>query len=114
MRLKDMVRMASVFASAGDERRHFSLGAIGIRQDGAIVTARNEPTRVRNPCAHAEARLVRKLGKNAPLVIVVRVTKNGQLAMAKPCHNCERALRFHKVQKVFYSTECGMEELKLE
>ncbi len=111
MRLKDMIKQGVLFTLAGDQNRAFWLGAVGVRKDGAIVRARNEKTKVPTPCAHAEARLCKKLGKEAPLVIVIRLQKDGNLAMAKPCHNCERALRRHKVKKVFYSTNSGIEIL---
>jgi len=111
MRLKDMVKLGGSFTLAGDQNRAFWLGAVGIRKDGAVVRARNERTKVPTPCAHAEARLCKKLGKDAPMVIVVRLLKNGNLSMAKPCPNCERALRRHRVKKVFYSTENGIRVL---
>lgn len=106
-----MIKVATLFTQAGDKKRDHFLGAIGIRKDGAIVVARNEPTQVRTPSAHAEARLVKKLGKDADLVVVVRVTKNGALAMAKPCKKCALALKNYRVKKVFYTTENGMELL---
>lgn len=111
MRIKDMVRLASSFAQAGDPKRQFLLCSIGIRKDGAVVISRNERSVCRNPAAHAEARLVRKLGFDAPMILVVRILKNGDLAMAKPCPDCERALRAYRVKKIFYTTENGIEQL---
>ncbi len=107
-----MVRQGIEFTLSGDAGRAHRIGAIGARHDGTIVKARNEKTRIPTPCAHAEARLVNKLGMYAPLVIVLRVSKqhNG-LAMAKPCPDCENALRQHKVQRVLYSDDDG--ELKV-
>lgn len=111
MRLKDMIKQGVSFTLAGDQNRAFWLGAVGVRKDGAIVRARNEKTKVPTPCAHAEARLCKKLGKDSPMVIVVRLLRDGNLAMAKPCPNCERALKRHRVKKVFYSTENGIQML---
>ncbi len=106
-----MIRVASIFAKSGDARRDYQLGAIGIRADGAFVLSRNEGTKVRTFPAHAEARLIRKLGKNATMVIVVRIAKDGKLAMAKPCVHCEQALRNLNVKKVYYTTANGIEML---
>lgn len=108
-----MVKLASAFTKAGDGRRHFFLGAIGIRADGAIVMARNEPTQIRNPKAHAESRLVKKLGLHSPFVLVVRLTKNGTLALAKPCKHCQKILESYKVKKIFYTTDNGIRQMRL-
>lgn len=107
MRLKDMIKHGMTFTMAGSNERHYLLGAVGIRKDGAIVRARNQQTKIPDTCVHAEARLCKKLGKDAPMVIVVRVSKTGELAMAKPCPNCERLLKRYRVKKVFYTTGNG-------
>lgn len=97
--------MASIFAQGGDPRRDYFLGAIGLRKDGVVVMARNESTQCKTPAAHAEARLVKKLGKHAKIVVVVRVSKGSrELAMAKPCRHCEKALRNFKVKRVYFTT----------
>lgn len=107
-----MVRLATDFSNAGDRKRQFNLGAIGVRLDGAIVLSRNEASPKKNPHAHAEARLVKKLGVDSPMVLVVRTLKNGDLALAKPCKNCEAILRAYRVKKIFYTTENGIEQLE--
>lgn len=108
MRIDEMVRIASIFAVSGKSIRDFRLAAIGLRSDGVMVMARNEPSTKITPLAHAEARLIRKLGKQAKIVIVVRVTRNtNSLAMAKPCPRCYCALRNAKVRKVYFTNETG-------
>lgn len=108
MRIKGMIRIAIDFTSAGDSRRDYFLGAIGERADGVVVMARNESTKGGTPSAHAEAGLVSKLGINATLVIVVRVAKGtGCLAMAKPCPDCARSLKRHRVKKTLFSNDSG-------
>jgi tRNA(Arg) A34 adenosine deaminase TadA len=108
MHIKDMVELAMLFTLRGSRHRDFYLGAIGERRDGAIVFARNETDTRKNPLIHAERRLVSKLGMDAKLVIVVRVSKgNGQLTMAKPCPDCEKALRLKKPRKVYYTSFDG-------
>ena len=103
--------MAAAFTKAGNSKRQYWLGAIGIRKDGAIVMARNEASPGRNPHIHAEARLTKKLGLDAPLVLVVRILKNGDLAMAKPCEHCQAILKNHRVKTIVYTTESGIETL---
>ncbi len=44
---------------------------------------------------------------------VVRLSKSGNLAMAKPCSHCQELLRRFQIKKVLYSTEDGMEILGL-
>lgn len=95
-------RLAAQVAEHGDELRQYRLGAVGIRNDGVIVTSSN--TRCRSPQkrAHAEARLVRKLNRDS-VVFVVRILRNGALANAKPCPDCQKALRGRGIKKVYYS-----------
>ncbi len=44
--------------------------------------------------------------KNAK-VFVYRETKDGKMAMARPCPACMAALVDHGVREIYYSTECG-------
>ena len=97
-----LLREAAVIALRGDQKRSFFLGAIGIRKDGAIVAANNGGSNIPTPPAHAEARLLRKLG-NGAYVYVARVTKGGSLALAKPCRGCTQGLRNKGVKRVYYS-----------
>jgi tRNA(Arg) A34 adenosine deaminase TadA len=118
MNIEDMVQIATIFTKAGDPTRDFFLGAVGLRKDGAAVIARNQ-TAVgeRFLSGHAEARLARKLGVFADMVLVVRITKNNQYAMAKPCKYCENILRSRNVKRVFYTTGSdpfGSDEPRIE
>jgi len=108
MKIKEMIRLAADFAKSGDPKRSYFLGAIGVRSDGVVVMARNDMIQTPEPSAHAEARLVRKLGKDASMVVVVRVMKgSGQLAMAKPCKHCRTALKNYRVKKVYFTADNG-------
>ncbi len=89
-------------ASRGDTSRHYLLGAVGIRKDGAIVTACNSKTQKPSRKTHAEYKLSRKLDLGST-VYVARVLKDGSVSSAKPCKNCEKALRTRGVKKVFYT-----------
>lgn len=104
----------AVSKSKNDERTYL-LGAIGIREDGAIVHSKNEAVfdtftaqtgdevYRKIPHAHAEARLAKKLGFSAT-VYVARVAKGTrELAMARPCEICQNILRAYRVKRVFYT-----------
>lgn len=103
--MHEMLQLAAKIACKRKDRRIFYVGAIGFRADGTLVHARNEATELPNPDIHAEARLVRKLGKWAPIVYVARYSFGNQaLAMAKPCEYCMNILRAYKVREVIFST----------
>lgn len=94
---------AALVASKRKDQRSFWVGAIGRRSDGVHVCSYNGAAQ--NKCAeiHAEARLCLKLDVGAT-VWVARMSKNGEMANAKPCPNCERILRKKGVKKVIYTT----------
>jgi cytidine deaminase len=93
-------RLAKKIASRGSARRQFRLGAVGVRTDGAIVTASNLSSRIPEKRAHAEARVVRKLDYGSE-VYVVRILRDGTLANARPCSDCQAAMR--RVKRIYYS-----------
>jgi cytidine deaminase len=97
-------RLAKRVAERGDKkiRRHYRLGAVGIRSDGVIVTSNNVPCREFSAPAHAEARLVRKLNRGSD-VYVVRIKRDGTMAAARPCPTCQKVMRGRGVCRVFYS-----------
>lgn len=106
----DYLRLAALSASRKSDRRSFLLGAVGRRSDGALVRASNGPSFYPEPCAHAEARLARKLDVGSE-VWVARVARGGGLALAKPCASCQRILRSRGVKRVVFSmssTEYGV------
>jgi len=103
MKIEKYLLQAVRRAMTGHKRKGFH-AAVGIRADGAIIYSRNNRQYVPTPSAHAEARLCRRLGRNAPLVIVVRIDKSGEWAMSKPCPGCEALLRRAKVKKVIWTS----------
>lgn len=110
---KRYFREAKEIATKGSKIRQHRIGAIGIRRDGVIVKSNNLPNRAPEPTAHAEHRLMKKMGYGG-VVYVVRVLRNGMLTMAKPCKTCEAVMRFSGISKVYYSitsTEYGVLEL---
>ena len=104
MNIFDMFSLAARIATKRSDRRTFLIGAVGYREDNALVFARNEAAEAPNPRTHAEARLCRKLGLNSPAVYVARFSPGSMgFAMAKPCRNCERLLRNKKVKRVYFT-----------
>lgn len=103
-------RLAKETAIRGSLIRRHRLGAIGVRNDGAIVRANNLPHRLPEPNAHAEARVVRKLDFGST-VFVVRVLRDGSLTLARPCKTCQATMKFRGVKRCYYSindTEYGV------
>jgi tRNA(Arg) A34 adenosine deaminase TadA len=97
------LHLAAEYATRRQDERGYYLGAIGVRADGAIAHAVNGPALDRFPQAHAESRLARKLTPRST-VFVARVTRAGELAMARPCPDCWRSLGARGVERVVYST----------
>lgn len=97
-------RLAQITACKGEAKikRHYRLGAVGIRNDGAIVTSNNIPSQGVLANTHAEARVVRKLDQGST-VYVVRIQRNGELTLARPCNSCQKAMRGRGVKKCYYS-----------
>jgi tRNA(Arg) A34 adenosine deaminase TadA len=93
---------ARIAAGATWQEKHFLLGAVAIRQDGAIVVASNLRTQDRLHSAHAEYRVLKKAGTNATLY-VARIDRQGQWAMAKPCIKCQSLIKNKKVKCIYYT-----------
>ncbi len=101
-RIDKYFQMAKTVAVKRSDKRKYRLAALGIRSDGAIVTATNLMCRQPEKKAHAEARLARKLDQGAE-VYIVRVLKCGAFANARPCMNCQAILWRHGVKRIYYS-----------
>ena len=109
----DMLSLAAGTALRKDDRRSFRLGAVGIRNDGALVSSTNGPSPFPCPEVHAEARLCNKLTPGST-VWVARIRHDGTLGMARPCHTCQKRLRSSGVRRVVYTisdTEHGVLDL---
>ena len=85
------------------DNRSFCLGAVGLRNDGVIVTAKNVAAADIVPTHHAEARVVRKLTPDS-IVWVTRVLRStDKWAEARPCQSCQGRMRSAGVKKVVYT-----------
>lgn len=110
-----MLQMAAGVAlpTIENDTRNFWLGAVGIRQDGVIITARNgiaaHSTKVKDyqlqPNSHAEGRALRKLGKYGTLYVARVLRKDNSYAMARPCKMCRTRLAAAKIDKVYYTID---------
>ena len=97
-------KIAGKFATSKKDKREFMLGAVGIRKDGTMVNSLNSPTWEPAREAHAEYKLTRKLGFDAPEVYIARVRKkDGKFANAKPCASCRKILSTRRVKRVYYT-----------
>ena len=103
---KKMLTQAAAVAIGSSNRsvdnRTFILGAVGLRNDGVIVSSRNVSALDYAPDHHAEARLVRKMTPNST-IWVARVLKNGTWAIAKPCSPCQTRLKAAGIKRVVYT-----------
>lgn len=109
-----LLREAGKIALGNDpnDKRNFILGAIGIRKDGVSVSAKNgavisstfDDYRIISD-AHAECRVIRKLGKLGTIYVARVLKKDGSLAMARPCGICRLRIQAAQVKKVYYSID---------
>jgi len=108
-----MFKLAAKVALPTDDQfdaRNFLIGSAGIRSDGAIVVAKNGATYSSEiesyrsiPLAHAEVRLLRKLGMGGT-VFVARVSRlNGGWVMSRPCQMCRLFLKSKRTKKAYYT-----------
>lgn len=67
-----------------------------------MVYAYNSPTPKPDRRVHAESRIARRLDVGA-VVYVARMLRRGEMAMARPCSACEKALRSRGVKRVYYT-----------
>jgi tRNA(Arg) A34 adenosine deaminase TadA len=94
------------------DKRAFILGAVGVRKDGVMVSAKNgavisstfDDYRIIGD-AHAECRVIRKLGKGGTIYVARVLKKDGTLAMARPCGSCRLRCAAAGVRKVYYSID---------
>lgn len=116
-RLPDLLYQASclAFPKKHTDERFFWIGAVGVRNDGAIVKStniavnmsfkRNKDFFEKVPNTHAEGRVLRKLGTDG-IIYVARVSReDGKLVMARPCKMCANRCFGRNVKKVFYTID---------
>src|ERR1041385_2975970 len=85
-----------------DDPRVHALGALAIRDDKVVVTAKNGFSTQKQPESHAERRLLRKCDKGS-VVFVARQRRTGEMGLSRPCPMCDAAMRARGVKRVYYS-----------
>lgn len=104
-KIQQLLKLAANAATGNGKNdcRQYLIGAIAIRVDGAVVSARNISNNRKSQRCHAEARVLRKSG-NCATVFVARVSRrDGSIQMAKPCIRCQSELRNRKIKKCYYT-----------
>lgn len=99
--MKYLEKAIKIAASGSPDRNHY-IGAIAIRTDGAIVCSSNSLTKVPQPAAHAESKVIKKCDYGSTLY-VAKVTRLGDIGCAKPCKNCQTIIRNRGIKKVIYT-----------
>jgi tRNA(Arg) A34 adenosine deaminase TadA len=99
-----MLERAIGLSLTGTKERKFRFGAIGIRTDGAIVSATNGGIAgSRTPTAHAESRLSRKIDVGSVVYVARTLRVSGAVALARPCFSCQMAMKHRGVSKCYYT-----------
>lgn len=106
MNIQRHLQLAADISRLKDDGRTYFHGAVGVRRDGVLVAAYNGNPKTPTPPAHAEARLLRKLGKGG-FVFVVRTLADGTWANSLPCVDCYNALKARGVVCCWYSNSHG-------
>lgn len=109
----DLLLLAAKIALPKDpnDARNFWLGCVGLRDDGALVSAQNGSSQFSHsvkqyqlqPNCHAEGRVLRKLGKYGTMFVSRVAKKDGALAMAQPCIMCQVRISAMKIRKVYFT-----------
>lgn len=114
--------------AAKSEHSHFKLGAVILNKKGEII-AEGYNQRKTHPVQHKYAKQVNrehKINLHAEIaalvkcrqdpyeLVVIRLRKNGDFAMAKPCSICMAAIAESGIHRVIYSTSNGtFEEIEV-
>lgn len=85
------------------DNRSFFLGAVGLRNDGVIVTAKNIASSNVAPDHHAETRVIRKITPNSTVWVARVLRSTGEWSMSRPCSGCQMRMRSAGVKKVVYT-----------
>lgn len=111
--MQQMLKLAGKVAmpsNPDEELRNFYIGCIGIRDDGVLVSAKNGAVfstttehYQKLPSAHAEGRVLRKLGHNGTMYVSRVAKSNGDYAMSMPCPICQVRIKSFNVRKVVYT-----------
>ena len=88
-------------AAKRSKHRAFFHGCVIVRAGSLVSQGANHDN------VHAEIAALQKIWPNKRkgcLAVSIRVTRGGLLAEAKPCLDCQKALKENGIKKVYYST----------
>ena len=114
-----MIKRALAEAALNPHYPQWKLAALIVKGGSVISTGlskrRNDPLNVpggENCSEHAEAaalRRARKSNLSGATAYIARIGRDGEPKLAKPCSECEQALRDAGIKKIVYTTEEGIE-----
>lgn len=111
----------AAFSASGAGRNDFRLGAALVYKKN-ILTVRNNsgkthPALVKFtefPFLHSESNAILSIGMDNCsdcILYVIRILKNNDIVLSKPCCSCMKLIECVGIKKVYYSTNTGYEEL---
>lgn len=95
----------ALFKQAAKSTHSSYFHAAQVKRGGAVLSSGHN-----NKIVHAEVHALKKLWPSERIgttVISIRMTRGGNLGLAKPCDSCELYMRRAGVKKVIYSTREG-------
>jgi len=115
--VSNTARTIAVATAEKSDHDKWRLGSVVWRGGSVLSTGvnrvKNDPSVVEDSkhfhCSiHAEADALRNAGDTrGARLFVARVTRSGNLALAKPCSRCMEAIREHGIKRVYYTDENG-------
>lgn len=102
----------AISSNLNDEKRSFILGCVGVRNDGSVFGAKNGAVSTSSFTdykiigdAHAERRVLKRLGKGGTIYTSRILKKDSSFAMARPCSGCRGWIKQAGVVKAYYSID---------
>lgn len=101
---------------------HHKIGAIVVKKNKIISvgfnkphkTNPNSPNKYKNIHAEFDAIWSSEEDLKGASIYVFREHKNGQLASAKPCKDCQKLIEYSGIRRVYYTDEGIFTEARLE
>ena len=108
------VEMAVKIAEANDDYRRWRHGAV-VKKGGAVQVVgwnrlRNDPEQLHDysyASLHAEADCLKRMNYEAKgcVLYIARVGKNDQVALSKPCPQCQELMTLAGIKKCVYTID---------
>lgn len=127
MKLSELLNIKSAMKKAREmsmksDHHQAKVGAVVLQKNKALSSGYNQDKKTHpflkkhgfhyNQSIHAEMaaifRMKNKENLKGATIVVYRETKDGHMAMSKPCAVCQKLMRIYGVKKIMYSTENGI------